>query len=67
LRENFAGYRSENNFVGILRIMSDVTKNFDILETSLNVLHNYFNSSTKLYFLNLYSVKILDLSAKSFA
>jgi len=30
----------QNNFVGILKIMSNTTKNFDIL-TSLSVLHNY--------------------------
>jgi len=41
------------------------SKNFDILITDLSVLHNYFHSSTKLFFY-LYSVKILDLSAKSF-
>jgi len=27
--------------------MSNVTKNFDTLATSLSVLHNYFDSSTK--------------------
>jgi len=27
----FAGYRSENNFVGILKITSNAAKNFDIL------------------------------------
>jgi len=30
--------------------MSNAAKNFDILATSLNVLHNYCNSSTKLLF-----------------
>jgi len=30
--------------------MSNAAKNFDILETSLSVLHNYFDSSTKLLF-----------------
>jgi len=34
----------QNNFVGILKIMSNTAKNFDIL-TSLSVLHNYFDSS----------------------
>jgi len=42
--------------------MSNAAKNFDILGTNLSVLHNYFDSSTKL----LYLAKILDLSAKSF-
>jgi len=30
--------------------MSNVAKNFDILATGLSVLHNYFDSSTKLFF-----------------
>jgi len=30
--------------------MSNVAKNFNILETSLSVLHNYFNRSMKLLF-----------------
>jgi len=30
-----------NNFIGILKIMSNATKNFDILVTNLSVLHNY--------------------------
>jgi len=30
--------------------MSNAAKSFDILVTSLSVLHNYFNSSTKLFF-----------------
>jgi len=29
--------------------MSNVAKNFDILATSSNVLHNYFDSSLKLF------------------
>jgi len=40
----------QNNFVGILKIMSNAVKNFDILTTSLSVLRNYFDSSTKLLF-----------------
>jgi len=45
----------QNNFVGILKIMSDAN-NFDILATNLKVLQlvtnssNYFDSSTKLFF-----------------
>jgi len=39
-----------NNFVGISKIMSNATKNFDVLATGLIVLHNYFDSSTKLLF-----------------
>jgi len=30
--------------------MSNAAKNFDILTISLSVLHNYFDSSTKLIF-----------------
>jgi len=30
--------------------MSDAVKDFDILVTSLSVLYNYFNDSTKLIF-----------------
>jgi len=40
----------QNNFVETLKIMSNVAKNFDILATSLSILHNYFDSSTKLIF-----------------
>jgi len=38
-----------NNFVGALKIISNATKNFDILAT-LSVLHNYFDNSTELLF-----------------
>jgi len=31
----------QNNFVGTLKIMSNVAKNFDILAIGLSVLHNY--------------------------
>jgi len=58
----------QNNFVEILKIMSNANK-IDILATSLSVLHNYFHSLTKLLyqsFSNLYPAKILDLSAKPF-
>jgi len=40
----------QNNFVGILKIMSNAAKNVDILATSLSILRNYFDSSTKLFF-----------------
>jgi len=39
----------QNNFVEILKIMSNAVKNF-ILATGLSVLHNYFDSSIKLLF-----------------
>jgi len=41
-------------------------KNFDILVTSLNILHNYFDSSIKLFLDFRYPAKFLDFSAKSF-
>jgi len=37
--------------------MSD-SASFDIRATSLSVLHNYFNRSTKFYFSDLYPAKI---------
>jgi len=40
----------QNNFVGILKIMNNVAKNFDILAISFSILHNYFDDSTKLFF-----------------
>jgi len=53
----------QNNFVGILKVMSNVVKNFNILATVwmfyiiiLIVQQNYFS--------DLYSSKILDFSAK---
>jgi len=51
------------NFVGTSKIMSDAAKNCDIPATSLSVLHNYFDSSTKLFLItDLYVAKILNLS-----
>jgi len=43
------------NFVGTLKIMSNTAKNFDILAINLSVLHNYFDSSTKLLFWSIAS------------
>jgi len=40
----------QNDFVRGLKIMSNVAKNVDILATNLNVSHNYFDSSIKLFF-----------------
>jgi len=37
--------------------MSNVAKSFDILETSLSILHNYFDDLTEL-FLDLYLAKL---------
>jgi len=50
LLRNLKFCRSENNFVGILKIVSNAAKNFHILAISLNVLHKYFDSSIKLIF-----------------
>jgi len=49
----------------LLKIMSNAVKSFDILATSLSVLYNYFDSSTKLLFRSV-SSQTLDLLAKSF-
>jgi len=43
--------------------MSHVAKNFDILATSLDILHNYFDGLTKL-FLDPYLLKFLNTLAK---
>jgi len=40
----------QNNFVGTSKIMSNAAKNVDILAISFSVLHNYFDSSTKLLY-----------------
>jgi len=39
-----------NNFAGTLKTINNAAKNFDILTINLSVLHNYFNSLTKLLF-----------------
>ena len=38
----------------------NAVKSFDILGTSLNILHNYFDGLTKL-FSDLYPIKFLDI------
>jgi len=35
--------------------MSNAAKNVDILAINLNVLHNYFDSATKLFFWSIFS------------
>jgi len=45
--------------------MSNATKSFDILATSLGVLYNYFDDLTKL-FSTLYLAKFLNALAKLF-
>ena len=62
-------YRSENNFIGpsshqnncieISSMISNAANSFNILTTSLLVLHNYFDGPIKL-FSNLYLVKVLN-------
>jgi len=49
----------QDNYIGHSSMMSNATKS--CLATSLSVLHNYFNSQTKL-FLDLYLTKFLDTS-----
>jgi len=47
--------------------MSNAAKNFDILITNLNVLHNYFdNLKLSKLFSDMYPNKILNFSAKPF-
>jgi len=53
----------QNNYVGNSSI-SNAAKNFYILAISLNVLHNYFDSSIKL-FSDLYLVKFLEQNHSS--
>jgi len=43
---------------------SNAAKSFDILAISLSVLHNYFNTLTKL-FSDLYLAKVSDTSVKN--
>jgi len=43
-------HQDQNNFVGILKIMSNPAKKFYILAASSSVLHNYFDSLIKLLF-----------------
>jgi len=38
----------QNNFVETFKKKNNAETNFDILVTSLSVLHNYFDNSTKL-------------------
>jgi len=40
----------DHQYIILLKIMSNAAKNFDILATSLSVLHNYFDRLTKLFF-----------------
>ena len=61
--KNLARYKSENNFIGhqnnyvvISNTISNSTTNFDILVTSLSILHNY---PTRL-FLSLSPAECLD-------
>jgi len=53
----------QNNYTRSSNMTSNVVKNFNILGISMSVLHNYFNSLTKL-FLNLYPAKFLNILAK---
>jgi len=56
----------QNNYVENSQARQQYCKNFGILATNLrSVLHNYFNSPTKL-FSDLYLAKFLDILAKSF-
>jgi len=45
----------QNNFVGTLKIMNNAAKNFLYSNNCLSVLHNYFDSLTKLFFWSISS------------
>jgi len=51
-----------NNYVERLNTDNKFVKNFNILATNLNVLHNYLNGPTKLVS-DSYLAKLLDISA----
>ena len=53
----------KNNYIEHLNIDDIAVKNFNILATSLNILHNYFGSN-KIIFKSV--TKFLDASAKLF-
>jgi len=53
----------QNNYVKSFSMMNNTAKKIDILAINLNVLHNYFDSSIKL-FSNLYLAQFLNTSAK---
>jgi len=55
----------QNNDVECLSVDDNVTNSFNILATSLIILHNYFDGPTKL-FSDLYLAIFLDISAKPF-
>jgi len=54
----------QHNFIEILKIISNATKNFDILATDLSYIIILIVQQN--YFSDLYSAKILNLSAKPF-
>jgi len=54
----------KNNYIEHLNIDDIAVKNFNILETSLNILHNYFDGPNKIIFKSV--TKFLDASAKLF-
>ena len=47
-------------------MIRNIAKSFDILETSLSILHNYFENPTKLIFRSNIAAKLLNTSAKVF-
>jgi len=40
----------QNNYVERLSVEDSIDKNFNILETSLNILHNYFDDPNNIIF-----------------
>jgi len=57
----------QNNYVERLSVDNNAAKNFNILVTSLNVLHNYFDDLNKIIFRSVsITPKFLGISAKPF-
>jgi len=69
ISKNFARYKSENNFVELSKLLCRMSssingdaQNFDVLATSLKILHNYFGGLIKFrsIYLNFYFSKIVS-------
>jgi len=54
----------QNNYAENSSTMSNTAKNFNVLVTGVNILHNYFNNSKKIICRS--AAKFLDTSAKKF-
>jgi len=59
-------YTKENNYVKRLSVDDNAAKSFNILTTSLNVLHNYFAGLNKIISRCISIAKFLDILTKFF-